>query len=448
MSRRTLSLALIGPLFVVMSVSCSQAQPASSTRTIATPTPRSTASAATAIALAKADVARSPGSDTDAAAAADAINGFAFDLHRKLSADGGNVVFSPASVAIALGMARAGAAGDTASEMDAVLYSVASDDHGNWLNALDQALALRSGRFQDAGGASHEITLDIANAYFAQSGFSFRPAFLEALASRFGAGMQLVDFERDPEAARGLINAWANSQTRGRIPEVLQQPDVTPATRLALVNAIYLKAPWLQPFAVEATTSEAFRRPNGSVVQVPMMHANRGLGCASGPGWGSFAIPYIGSMLSMIVIVPDELGAFEATLDPAAFDRVIDAMAEQHAGPVVSLPKFETETRAELPRILAELGMPTALDPSLADFSGMTTEEALFISKVVHQANISVDEEGTEAAAVTVVGMDTTGGAVDECKVAADRPFLFAVRDIDTGAILFMGRVVDPTATS
>jgi serpin B len=415
---------------------------------IATASPRLASASASpaAIELAKADVARSAGSDAEARAAAAAINAFAFELHRKMSATGGNVVFSPSSVAIALGMARTGAVGKTGTEMDAVLHSVASEEHANWLNALDQVLAERSGTFQDDEGTSHELALDIANSYFAQRGFRFEAAFLGALAARFGAGMQLVDFKNDPEAARVLINAWANELTRGRIPEVLKPPDVKPSTRLALVNAIYLKAPWLRPFDLERTTAEAFTRPDGSAVEVPMMHAYSGAGCATGPGWGAFELAYIGGKMSMLVIVPDDLEAFEQALDPATLDRVFAAMAERVAVPIVSLPRFKFETRKELVPILADLGMPTALDRMLADFSAMTTEEPLFIAKVIHQANISVDEKGTEAAAVTVVGMDTGGGPSDECKVAATRPFLFALRDTETGAILFLGRVVDPTA--
>jgi serpin B len=459
-SSRHRGLAWIGrALIVVTSVACTAAQPSSVSPSVAASAPPATSSPSAppvspspstspaAIELAMASVPRSAASSADAERAAAAINAFAFDLHRAMSESGGNVVFSPASIAIALGMARTGAIGETASEMDAVLGSVASEDHANWLNALDQALAQRSGTFKDDEGTTHEVILDIANSYFAQRGLGFEPAFLDALATRFGAGIQLVDFMQDPEAARILINEWAKELTRGRIPEVLKPPDVTSDTRLALVNAIYLKAPWFRPFQLEGTTTETFRRPDGSVVQVPMMHAGTGTSCAVGPDWGAFQLPYIGGKMAMLVIVPDDLATFEASLDPATIDGIIGAMDSTFAGPVVALPRFKVETREELVPILANLGMPRALDPALADFSGMTTEESLFIGKVIHQANISVDEKGTEAAAVTVVGMDTTGGPATTCEVAADRPFLFAVRDIETGAILFLGRVVDPTST-
>ena len=457
--RRRRSVAWIGGVvLVVSSIACTATPPAAADQSTGSPAPTAPPSSDAPsappsqppsvgeIELAKADVARSPASEADAEAAGAAINAFAFDVHRKLAEGGGNVVFSPASIAIALGMARAGAVGETAIEMDGVLYAVASDEHANWLNALDQALAQRSGTFEDDDGTAHEVTLDIANAYFAQRGFGFQPTFLDALAARFGAGMQLVDFATDPEAARILINSWAKERTRERIPEVLRPGDVTPLTRLALVNAIYLKAPWQRPFIVDRTTTEDFRRPDGSIVKVPTMHAFDNVGCAVGPDWGAFELGYIGTKLSMLVIVPDDLDAFEARLDPAAFDAVVRTVRAEVAMPTVSLPRFDVETRAELVPILRDLGMPRAFDESRADFSGISTEAPLHISKVIHQANISVDEKGTEAAAVTVVGVDTTGGASDTCTVAANRPFLYAVRDIETGVILFMGRVVDPTA--
>ena len=399
-----------------------------------------------AIGLARADVTRAAAGIDDATAAAAAINEFGFDLHRRLAANRDNVVFSPASVAIALGMARAGARGGTAAQMDLVLREMAADDHANWLNGLDQALASRSGTFQDSDGTDHELTLDIANAYFAQDDLAFEAAFLEALAARFGAGMQLVDFVADPEAARELINEWADEETRGRIPEVLQSGDVTEDTRLALVNAIYLKAPWQRPFLVERTTDQPFTRLDGSTVAVPTMPAEHG-SCAIGSGWGAFELPYIGNTLSMLVVVPDDLAAFEASLDGAVIATLTRALEDGFAGPRISLPRFDFETRAELGSILAALGMPDAFDPESADFSGMTNEAELFISKVIHQANISVDEKGTEAAAVTVVGVDVTSGPSTICTVHADRPFFFALRDGETGAILFMGRVVDPSAS-
>lgn len=446
-----------GVLFIVASVACTTAMPSatssprpsptSSPSPTSPPSPSASPSASPApIELVKASLARAAGTDADAHDAARAMNAFAFDLDRLLAEGNANYVFSPASIAIALGMARTGARGDTATQMDAVLREVASDDHASWLNALDQALAARNGSFADDEGTMHELVLEIANSYFAQRGFTFEAAFLDALAERYGAGMHVVDFKADPDGARRLINEWGAEQTRGRIPEVLRPPDVTSDTRLALVNAIYLKAPWFRPFDEERTTTEDFHRTDGSTVEVPMMHSFTGVRCTTADNWGAFEIPYVAQKLAMLVVVPDDLEAFEEGFGSETFDRIETMLDAEFAVPVVSLPRFKVETREELSGRLTGMGMPSAFDPTRADFSGVTGDEPLHIGKVIHQANISVDEKGTEAAAVTVVGMDTGGGPTDECVVSASRPFIYAVRDTETGAILFMGRVVDPTA--
>ncbi|MEO5884801.1 MAG: serpin family protein, partial [Candidatus Limnocylindrales bacterium] len=304
----------------------------------------------------------------------------------------------------------------------------------------------RTATFTDDEGTNHEQTLDISNASFAQHDLAIEPAYLDALASRLDAGQYLVDYRNDAEDARRKINAWANDRTRGRIPEVLNSGDVTADTRLALVNAIYLKASWAQALQEDQTIQGPFTRPDGSTVTVPLMRVSEA-SCATGDGWAAADIPYLGRQLSMLVIVPSDLAAFERTLDASVLATIDAKTAASTLVPDVTLPRFDLETREELGDILAALGMSSAFDPTTADFSGMTTQTRLFISKVIHQANISVDEKGTEAAAVTVVGMDTTGGPSETCTAHADRPFLFALRDVETKAILFLGRVVDPSAS-
>jgi serine protease inhibitor len=409
----------------------------------AAPTP-TTPAPPDAMVLAQADVPRAAADAEEATAAARSVNAFGLDLYRVLATGEDNLVFSPTSIATALGMARAGARGDTAADLDAVLYELASDQHVNWLNSLDLALAERSGTYTDDAGTAHEVSLEVANAYFAQHGLSFEGAYLEALASRFGAGMRLVDFERDPEAARRLIVEWASDQTRGRIPEILKAGEVTASWRLALVNAIYLKAPWARPFDVEQTTTERFTRIDGSTLEVPMMHGRDGV-CATGDGWQAARLAYVGNGLSMTVVVPDDLETFEGRFDGELLGAISAAFEERYAQPDLSLPRFDIEMREELKGQLQALGLVAPLDPARADFSGMTTEERLAIGTVIHQANITVDEKGTEAAAVTVIGMgDSAGGPPETCTVTANRPFVFLLQD-ETGAILFFGRVMDPS---
>jgi serpin B len=395
------------------------------------------------IELARAEVARTAASPADAAAAAASINAFGLDLYRRLGASGGNMVFSPASVAIALAMTRAGARGETAIEMDAVLHALGADALAADMNALDQALASRNGTFNDEAGKPHDVTLNIANAPFAQKGMSFEPAFLATLAGSYGAGVRLLDYARDPEAARKLINAWVDARTEHRIPELLAPGTVTDMTRLALVNAIYLKAAWQTAFDPALTKAGPFTRADGSSVDVPMMHANLSLPYAQGTGWRAVELPYIGGSLAMTVIVPDDMATFEQGLGPDSMAQIVSALQERPVD--LSFPRFGLQTSADLATILAAMGMPQAFDPARADFSGMTTQEQLFISAVIHQANIDVDEKGTVAAAATAVLMRATAIPAEPVTLKVDHPFIFLLRDVPTGAIVFMGRVLDPS---
>lgn len=392
--------------------------------------------------LAMAAVARAKATEADAVTAAEALNAFGLDMYRRLASGDENLVFSPASIGLALAMARAGARGTTADEIDTVMHEVASDEHAAWLNALDQALDARSGTYRDASHEEQEVTLGIANAAFAQIDMNLQTAFLEALASRFGSGVRLVDFRGETEAARRLINSWVSDRTKERIPELLEPGVLNEMTRLALVNAIYLKAAWQHPFEAELTANGPFSLLDGSTVSVPMMSATESLRYASGEGWQAVEVPYVGGSLAMTVILPDDLGAFETSFDPDALASITSSFEETSMR--LTLPRFGIETRAELAELLAELGMPTAFTDD-ADFSGITPDYPLAISAVVHQANIDVDEAGTEAAAATAVIIRETSAPLVKVTLQVDRPFLFALRDVPTGAVLFLGRVVDPS---
>jgi serpin B len=324
------------------------------------------------------------------------------------------------------------------------MHDAASDEHAAWLNALDAALASRSGTFEDLNGDEHELVLRIANAPFAQRGLTLQEAYLDALATRFGAGLRLVDYIGAVEEAREQINGWVSEQTEERIPELLEAGVLSEDTRLTLVNAIYLKATWARPFNADFTQPGAFLRLDGSTVEVPMMTTGESFPYAEGPGWRAVEVPYLGDSLAMTVIVPDDLDAFEADLDADAFALMVDALSP--ADVVLSLPRFSTETKLGLGPALRELGMPAAFDPARADFSGITAEERLFIAAVIHQANIDVDESGTEAAAATAIVMDGGAAPGEPITLVVDRPFLFALRDTATGAIVFLGRITDPSA--
>ena len=394
------------------------------------------------IELAAATVPRLATTGDDAVRAGSAVNAFGLGLYAELAvADpSGNLVFSPASIALALAMARAGARGQTADEMDAVMHDLGADTNAGWVTALDASLNGKSATYQDAMGKDQQVVLRSVNAPFAQRGLPLEQAYLEALASRFGAGLRLVDYAGNPDGSRGAINAWVSDQTEERIPELLAPGAVDPSTLLVLVNAIYLKAAWGTPFSEGLTNSAAFTRLDGSTMDVQMMQLSAGLPYAAGDGWRAVDLPYAGGGLSMLVVVPDEFAAFEASLDGARLDEIVAGLQGRQVA--LGLPKFGTETKVELARVLAELGMPTAFGAG-ADFSGITSQASLLIDAVVHQANIDVDEKGTEAAAATAVVMRESAApsAVD---LTVDRPFLFALRDLETGAVLFLGRITEP----
>ncbi len=326
--------------------------------------------------------------------------------------------------------------------MDSVLGSLGAQPDA--INALDQALATRSGSFLDNMSNPQDVTLSIANAPFAQVDEQWQQPFLDALAQSFGAGLRLVDFRTDPDAARQLINGWVNDQTNQRIPQLLDQGALTPMTRLVLVNAIYLKAPWLTPFEAEMTKPGTFTRLDGSTVQLPMMATQEGLLYASGQGWQAVELPYVGNQLAMDLIVPDDIAAYTQSLTADSFAQLTAALSTNEV--ILTMPRFSAETKADLADLLSAMGMPLAFDPYQADFSGMTTQDQLFITHVIHQANISVDEKGTEAAAATAVTMDAAAAPAEPVHMNVDRPFLFALRDTQTGAILFLGQVVNPSA--
>jgi len=408
------------------------------------PSPSGPAPTAGTVELARSDVARTIADPGSAAFAADAINAFGLDLYGQMAGGTGNLMISPASVAMALAMARTGARGTTADEMDTVLRNLGSDELADAANALDAALAARSGTYPDMAGEEHEVVLQIANALFAQHDMPMEPAFLDAMATRYDAGAWLVDYAADPEAARLAINAWVADHTEDRIPSILNPGDVTTGWRLALANAIYLKAAWQTPFSEDLTAPAGFRLADGTTIQVPTMQGGIQATYGAGDGWAAVELPYVGRELAMLIVVPDELSAFEAGFDADRLDDVVGSL--ESARVELWLPGFDVETRAELGDLLAALGMPTAFGGE-ADFSGITAAEALQIARVVHQANMTVDEKGTEAAAATIVGMDTSAGGPEPVELKVDRPFLVILRDVPTGAIVFIGRIADPSET-
>jgi len=370
---------------------------------------------------------------------------FALDLYQVLREEGGNLFYSPYSISLALAMTYAGARGETERQMaDTLHFTLPQDRLHPAFNALDLELA---GRGEGAEGKDGEgFRLNIVNAIWGQTGYKFLREFLDVLAENYGAGLRLLDFVKAPEESRITINDWVSDQTEGRIEDLIPQGEIDALTRLVLANAIYFNAAWLNPFEEERTQDGPFYLLDGGEVTVPMMRQTELFGYAEGEGYQAVELPYDGSELSMVILLPrqGEFAAFEGSLNAARVDAVLKELA--HKQVALTLPKFEFESGFRLVEALAAMGMPVAFSDD-ADFSGMTGNLDLFISAVIHKAFVSVDEAGTEAAAATAVVMEMKAARPTEpVEMTVDRPFVFLIRDIQSGAILFVGRVLNPSA--
>jgi serpin B len=370
---------------------------------------------------------------------------FAFDLYQQLKDKEGNLFYSPYSISLALAMTYGGARTETEEQMaDALRFSLPQNRLHPAFNAL--ALALDS-RGEGAQGKDGEgFRLNIVNAIWGQRDYPFLGDFLDLLAVNYGAGLRVLDFIGATEESRVTINDWVSDQTEGRIKDLIPAGAITTITRLVLTNAIYFNAAWEYPFEKDMTEDGIFYRLDGSEVTVPMMSQKETFGYGEGDGYQAVELPYDGNELSMVILLPasGRFGAFEEALDAAQVDGIIGGM--EHRQVILTMPRFEFDSSFSLKEALSAMGMPLAFS-EMADFSGMTGNRDLFIMDVVHKAFVSVDEEGTEAAAATAVIMGETAMPPSEAvEVTIDRPFIFLIRDIETGAILFVGRTLDPGA--
>ena len=367
-------------------------------------------------------------------------NQFAIDLFDAIRSRPGNVSIAPASLSTALAMTYEGAKGETASEIARVFHF---PDDREVMRAGIHALLDR----MNGAGAERPYQLVAANSLWGQEGDPFRPDYLGLLAKTYGAALTSVDFRHAHESARREINAWVDGKTNHLIPELLAPPTIRPDTSLVLVNTVYFKGSWLYPFAKTATAPADFHLADGARVSVPMMRQTRSLPYAEGDGYRMLELPYKGGDLAFDVLLPNEgvaLAKVESDLSPVDLDQCLARLGERQVA--VELPKFKVTAAAELSKTLAEMGMPRAFTGE-ADFSGIDGTQELAISAVVHQVVVNLDEEGTEAAGATGVVMTRAMASRPMPPVVfrADHPFLYLIRDVKTGAILFFGRVADPT---
>ncbi|MFO0760028.1 MAG: serpin family protein [Byssovorax sp.] len=442
------------PLFLLPLACAACEPPASSTPT---PPPSGAASSAPSAAAPSntgASEPASPGldpsrpapSNAELARIAGSSNAFAFDFYAKARAQKGNLAVSPASIHVALSMTAAGAKGDTLSQMARVLHGEGSTEQ-----ILDQAGKL----MQSFDAADPKVTLRVKNRLFGDKSYSFEKPFLDRSKASFGAALEGLDFKHDLEGSRTHINGWIAKETQDRIKDLIPAGGLVANTRLVLTNAIYFLGDWQDPFNKDATRPAPFFTAPGASKDVPTMHQAEHFKFAAIDGVKVLEMPYVGGQLAMTIVLPDAadgLDAVESKLSQKTFDGWIGAMKHQQV--MVSLPKFEVNPQASLSLgdILIGMGMPLAFDADKADFTGIANPpspaDRLYISKVFHKAFVKVDEKGTEAAAATAVVMARAGGApMKPAEFKADHPFLFALRDLRSGIILFMGRVSDPSTT-
>ncbi len=372
----------------------------------------------------------------------DGNNKFAFKLYHQVQGGtiGNNLFFSPFSISTALAMTFAGARTETALQINQTMNFPQSENfHSDYKNLLDKLNKGTEGR----------IKLDIANGLWAQKDYKFLDSYFDIVKSNYNSELKNVDFtdNAEREATRKDINGWVEQKTNDKIKDLLSQTDLTSLTRLVLVNAIYFYGDWAEPFKKESTQPKEFSLMDGNQIMVPFMNQKERFNYYEDAKIQAIEIPYKDNRASMVIFLPNTnngLTEFEKLFDYKYYQGIIAAL--QSIEVRLSLPKFQTTCKINLGATLSKMGMPLAFSPSGADFSGMTGRRDLYISDVIHQAFINVDEKGTEAAAATAVVMKATAMRMpNEPKIFnADHPFIFLIKDNTTGSILFMGRMINP----
>jgi serpin B len=372
-------------------------------------------------------------------------NAFGLELFGKLRGAKGNVVFSPASVSTALAMTWLGAKDGTADEMKRVMHFDGTSDE-----VADAAGRLTASLTAPGSG----VTCNLANRLFGEKSYAFERPFLDKTASAFGAPLEPVDFKGAPDPSRVHINDWVAAETAKRIENLIPEKAVTSDMRLVLVNAIYFLGDWRDPFQKGLTQDEPFFVTATEKKTVPLMKRVGEYRTTDTGDADVVELAYQGEKTAMLLVVPkqvDGLAAVEKSMDGSALARIESGLEDERI--LLRVPRFQVAPPTSLPlgKMLQELGMHSAFDPDLADFTAIANPPAradrLFIGEVFHKAFVKVDEKGTEAAAATAVMMPRGGGPPPSTprEVRADRPFLFFIRDRESGLVLFMGRVADPS---
>lgn len=370
----------------------------------------------------------------------DRNNTFAINVYKQLKSQQGNLFFSPFSVRTALAMAYAGAKENTAVEMAMTLgfQGQSLTTHSAIRDSIKAAM-----NTQDQEG----FRIHIANSLWGQRGYHFIDSFLKLNKTYYAAKLQELDFAKEP-IARKTINEWVEKETEGKIQNLISQGVLSELTRLVLTNAIYFKAKWQEPFNTYATNSADFHISRHQKVSVPTMFREGNYGYADLKSFQILEMPYQGSSTAMVIILPkasNTLEKAEGELNWESLNTWLSRLNRQEVR--LYLPKFKVTSEFSLGDTLKKLGMVDAFSAKSADFSAMTGNKGIYLSAVLHKAFAAVDEDGTEAAAATAV-VAALGAAPMERKepptFRADRPFLYLIRNVKDGSILFLGRVSNP----
>jgi serpin B len=366
------------------------------------------------------------------------MNAFTVAAFKQVLRGDGNLILSPFNIATALSMALAGAGGQTAVEMQAVLHVHSDATYDAALGALLADLA-------KAGNTAGNELLT-ANGLWVQKGYSIQPAFENTLARNYHAPLTPLDFVANPEGARSQINRWTEEHTKQKIKDLFPAGSFDTQTRLVLTSAIYFYGRWHSPFVPSSTQPAPFTLGNGSTTQANFMNQTSHFGYTDTGSAQILEMRYADTGVAFDVLLPkapDGLADLEKSL---AFESLTGWLGNLTDGNIqVSLPKFRAESTFSLSKALSAMGMPAAFTDK-ADFTGIDPKQRLAISEVVHKAFVDVSEQGTEAAAATGITMRAMSAHMPEPVVVfrADRPFLFLIRDTRTGVILFTGRLMNP----
>jgi serpin B len=360
------------------------------------------------------------------------------ELYLRLSGrQDGNLFFSPSSISTALAMTYAGARGSTEAEMAQVLHFRLPQER------LHRAMAILTAKLAD--GARHGCELRIANRLWGQQGYGFLPGFLQTTRDYYGAKLAEVDFANNTEGARQQINTWIQKQTEDKIRDLIPGGVLNDLTRLVLANAVYFKAEWDSPFERGDTQDAPFHVTKQQQVNVPTMHQENDFRYAAVEGLKILELPYKEKHFSMVILLPDKLDGLaelEEKLTGDTLRKWLSGLRQQEVH--VSLPRFKVTSQFRLGEVLQSMGMTQAFTFPAADFSGMTNQENLFIQAVIHQAWVDVNEEATEAAAATELYAAAGSEAAMSSTFRADHPFVFLIRENQTGSILFLGKMTNP----